>query len=327
MNKIAIIALSLSSLISARNPCHSSSSSSSSSACHNVPIAPICDAKVVTEQSFNFIEDDLMKVGPGLNQFSPVPGFNQEGLFDGRRIEGDEKAFKFILGNRAYPLVEEDVLHISMNATFRNSVSGATSPLGFDEDVYYGCGALVAVDFSTGFVFDHLVTNTKIYALYNRLPIYQSPDNDYLSFSYMIPIASRKPDEYNLLTMSFNKREGTVDYLVDGRRRLRLTKVGLPIDEKFKTIPSTGSVPTLLYPNAMAFGPGALIAQELFPVCQGTTFDQCLRKQTIFNARLTNCQYAPIQDPNTYTADYSLTMSNWSIYRTSCLEPPCGRKF
>lgn len=84
-------------------------------------------------------------------------------------------------------------------------------------------GALVALDMETRTVFDFLLTDKAIFAVYERLRV---PGSTYAAFTYMVPVAARTPDQAADLSISFDKSGGTVTWRIGATSVLQVKKIG-----------------------------------------------------------------------------------------------------
>ncbi len=103
-------------------------------------------------------------------------------------------------------------------------------PLGADvvnhnTDMRLGAGALIGIDLETGLVLDLVLTNHKIFALYERLP---RPASDHAMFSYSVPVADRTPGQKHRLEISVGATSsGRAVWRVDGQEVLAVDQLGL----------------------------------------------------------------------------------------------------
>jgi len=134
--------------------------------------------------------------------------------------------------------------------------SAVTNP---DDDPRLAAMAMNVIDFDSFMVFDMFFTNQGIYALYEHLPFargsFGGPYNEYAAFTYVIPIASRTPGDTHDLAVAYDKDAGIVRWLVDGKEKFRVDRIGFRIDRKFMLL-DHGGVDTAFSPNQLDCGMG-----------------------------------------------------------------------
>jgi len=82
---------------------------------------------------------------------------------------------------------------------------------------------MITVDHELHAVSNFTLTNTTIYAVYERLPVEGST---YAAYHYSIPVAHRSPGQLNTLQIKFDRNGERVTWLVDGRRVLSTDQIG-----------------------------------------------------------------------------------------------------
>ncbi|MEU1404353.1 DUF6081 family protein [Streptomyces sp. NPDC005728] len=108
------------------------------------------------------------------------------------------------------------------------SLGGAQQPFGDavpdpDEDVRLATAALITMDPATHVVCDFLLTNTRIHALYERVP---SPGSRYAAFAYAVPVVARRPGQWHRLSVRFEAGGTRVVWAVEGAEVLRVDRPG-----------------------------------------------------------------------------------------------------
>lgn len=114
-----------------------------------------------------------------------------------------------------------------------------------DDDLRLASVALNTVDLETWMVYDFWLTNTAIYAFYERLPFGRQQLGNYAAFSFQIPVGSRRPDDWNDLAIAYDRAAGTVRWLVDGEERFLVDRIGHHIDRQYLTIDHGGNEETV----------------------------------------------------------------------------------
>lgn len=99
---------------------------------------------------------------------------------------------------------------------------------------------LISVDHENHSVANFSLTNTKIYAVYERLRV--DDGSDYAGFNYSIPVADNRPGRINNLQIRFDQGGKRVTWLVNGRRVLSTDRIGtLAFDRKYLVIDEGGT--------------------------------------------------------------------------------------
>ncbi|EKD03223.1 hypothetical protein A1Q2_02444 [Trichosporon asahii var. asahii CBS 8904] len=93
----------------------------------------------------------------------------------------------------------------------------------------FGSGSFVFGDFEAGWIFHLVLSNDRYYAAYERLAF--SPDHEYASFTYLIPIAKREACDIARLRVEYDRDAQEVAWFIDGREKLRLGGLGWYKDE------------------------------------------------------------------------------------------------
>ncbi|MFC4031624.1 DUF6081 family protein [Streptomyces polygonati] len=83
--------------------------------------------------------------------------------------------------------------------------------------------SLIAADFGSSAIADLAVTNTEVYAVYERL---RTPGSTWASYSYVIPVARRTPHRRNTLRIRYDQGGSRVTWFVDGRQVLSTDRIG-----------------------------------------------------------------------------------------------------
>ncbi|GAA0707241.1 hypothetical protein Drose_14650 [Dactylosporangium roseum] len=82
---------------------------------------------------------------------------------------------------------------------------------------------MITVDHEKHAVANFTLTNTEIYAVYERLPV---DGSTYAAYHFSIPVAHRTPADLNTLQVKFDRGGERITWLVDGRRVLSTDRIG-----------------------------------------------------------------------------------------------------
>lgn len=125
--------------------------------------------------------------------------------------------------------------------------------------------------------FNILLTNGKIYVVYELLPFLRTewggPGPNYTGFLYAIEIGGRNVvdplNDYVKLAIRYNKKNNTVKYLVNDEVKYEINRIGFPIDDKYciikynvpDVIPSPSNI---IRPNKLRFGFGTFSLMDAY---------------------------------------------------------------
>jgi len=118
-------------------------------------------------------------------------------------------------------------------------------------DLRLSSGAVSMVDFETMTVFDFFVTNTKLYAFYERLP---KPGETYAAFSYALPVADRWPGKKHDLAISYDRQAGTAVWRADGREVLKIDRLGFRPADRSHLVLDLGGTEQPVAPRQLSCG-------------------------------------------------------------------------
>ena len=128
-----------------------------------------------------------------------------------------------------------------------------------DDDLRLASVAFNAIDFETFLVADFFVTNERIYALYERLPFGRPSSggslNEYASFTFAVPVATRSTGDQHNLKIAYDRSRGLVRWLVEGREVLRVDRLGYRLDRRYMVL-DHGGEETRIQPRQLACGMG-----------------------------------------------------------------------
>lgn len=103
-------------------------------------------------------------------------------------------------------------------------------------DFRLGAPAMVTMDQETNVVFDFFLTNSGVFALYERAPFARDAFGNYAAFSFAVPVASRSPADWHRLAVSYDRDANTARWFVDGKVVLEVDRVGRWIDRRYMII-------------------------------------------------------------------------------------------
>jgi hypothetical protein len=107
---------------------------------------------------------------------------------------------------------------------------------GNSDDLTDGWIGLVVGDFSTGMIFDWMLSGTRVGALYERLPIPGvTPEGG--SFSYLVQspfVAINEPGKFRSYEIALNPKARSAEWKVDGQAFYRTE--GIPVEVQSVTL-------------------------------------------------------------------------------------------
>jgi Family of unknown function (DUF6081) len=97
-------------------------------------------------------------------------------------------------------------------------------------DPRLSAGALVAIDPTTGMVFDFFISNDRITPLYERLPMARSKLGPYPAYSRLLDPAPTRRGAWRAYETRYDRRRDVVEWRVDGEVVARRERAGAPVD-------------------------------------------------------------------------------------------------
>ncbi len=123
------------------------------------------------------------------------------------------------------------------------------------DDLRLSAVGMNTIDFESLMVFDFLITNRTIYAIYERLPFGRPALGNYAAFTFNIPLVPTSPAQTHHLEVAYDRAAGTVRWIVDGAERFSVDRIGHLLDRQYMTI-DHGGVPETVSPKQLACGMG-----------------------------------------------------------------------
>ena len=114
-------------------------------------------------------------------------------------------------------------------------------------DFRLSSGGMVTIDLDTFMVYDFLITPTKAYVLYERLPFDRKVKDPAAFFTYVLPVSEIQQGAKHHYKLSYNRSKYQVYYYIDGKRVFAVNEFGrrLPKDYddflQFKDLPGSGN--------------------------------------------------------------------------------------
>jgi hypothetical protein len=267
-----------------------------------------------------------------IDYFANPPVF---GTFNGTQFVGYNGVPTVIQSNFTLPTAPYGcTLFVTARLSFRSLYPlNITSCAGRSTDPFYGVGFFGAIDWSQWIEFDFFLTNTRVYAVYTRwpngIPLVLPPTVVYDAWVFMVPLGTRETTAFQDYTLAFDKRSGSVSWLVGNELVLTINKIGLPLDKKFQTnqyfYDTNAPNVVLPYPSQLGYEIGVFVPDQTSIVqgaCQGF-FDRCLGDQTPRNAYRTGCRYIAPQNPTTFNVTLIMDIERFSVSQACDMPTPC----
>lgn len=214
--------------------------------------------------------------------------------------------------------------------TFNTEENPFPSAIVERNDYRLASGQFTAFDPSTALNFGFVVTNHRVYLLYQRSPfLYQADieltkgaDQAFLfsgaGFTFLIPVKIRRTCDWNDLAVIFHGDSKEVSYHVDDQEVFVINQVGYLLDREYM-VEDFGGVEAKLWPESIYYGFGSFTDLDWYPACQRTESCRACRYPFIREALVklydetgegSPQQYNPIFGPNVPEVYWDNTSNN-----------------
>jgi len=177
-----------------------------------------------------------------------------------------------------------------------------------------------AFDNQTGFNFAFVVTNHRVYIMYQRTTeILEESAGlksanaanavDWAAFTFVIPVKIRRVCDWHDLEIVFHGDSKEVSYHVDDQEVFIINKVGYLLDRDYMT-EDAGGLETATWPESIRYGFGTFTDLDHYPSCQRAESCRACRypfiRQSLVNLNDDSVftDYNPIFGPNTPSIYY-----------------------
>lgn len=235
--------------------------------------------------------DGVLTCGPngGLlnsNPFTQTPLVSSHPYNDNTKWLGLDKYPKVI------PLWGQLCLEWEMSARVFNTIPSPfpDNIVQGPNDFRFGCGSANAMDLNSLMSFGFFITNDRVYIVYGRLPTWRSYLGPYAAFSYVIPVANRRPSDFHKLKIVFDQVPKAVRYFVGNKMVWEVFNTGFYLRGEYP-VQDMGGYPTLTFPEELYTGFGTFTAVDYYPAStdiQNPSTDNTANYPLIREA-LTNC--------------------------------------
>lgn len=142
---------------------------------------------------------------------------------------------------------------------------GAQSP-DPESDLRLATLAFNVIDFANSFVFDFLITNKKIYALYERLDFSRGVFGNYSSYTFAIPVADNEPGKSHRYSINFDVDEKAVRWILDGKEVYKAYSVGTLLSRQYMLL-DLGGQQEFSFPTKLQVGFGTFSLLDGYSPC------------------------------------------------------------
>ncbi|MCG7203806.1 DUF6081 family protein [Streptomyces arenae] len=121
-------------------------------------------------------------------------------------------------------------------------------------DTRHGMGGMLCVDLGSGLVLDFLLTNDRVWVLYERLG---RPGAGHGTFTYEVPVAERSPGRRHRCAIRVDRARGTAVWLLDGTEVFAVPDLGRRLPSRAAHITRSADGPEeSVRPGRLALGIG-----------------------------------------------------------------------
>lgn len=168
--------------------------------------------------------------------------------------------------------------------TFKGDQSPFPSEIIQSNDVRTTNVQFNTFDLVSGFEFNWILTNDRVYASYARNHV-----SDAAVFLYILPVMQRRPSDWHNMKIVFDGERKHVTFILDGHHVLRLTKLGYKLDDTYLVV-DQGGFEGAAWPSSIQYGFGTFALIDGYPACKRPD-------------RSCNCNFPPVRQALTNT-DY-----------------------
>ena len=177
--------------------------------------------------------------------------------------------FKYLLTNSVpaeLPTRGSLYMQIAMGSkSFKVANSPYPTAVVQDNDYRLASSGFLAIDPTLNLVFGFLLTNDRIYGLYQRWRT--DPSDPAADFMYVKPLREREPMELHHLAIIFDATTRTVLYRISDDTVMRITHVGMAFEAQY-LVSDLGGTFTLMWPTSIVYGFGTLTFLNTYPACK-----------------------------------------------------------
>lgn len=124
----------------------------------------------------------------------------------------------------------------------------------------------------TGFNFQFLLTNDRVYVVYSRYNYGWVLGDAYAAFTFVIPVKMRKPCDWHNMKIIFHDDKKQVSWRLENREIFRLKNPGYRLDRQLMVI-DFGGAEGPAFPKSIQYGFGTGTMLQAYPACKRS--DKC----------------------------------------------------
>ncbi len=203
--------------------------------------------------------------------------------------------------------------------TFKTESNPFPSAIVERNDFRFANGQFMAFDPVTGFNFAFVLTNHRVYIMYQRMfdyPLFQPKQGGVntgrAAFTFIIPVKIRRVCDWHDLEIVFHGDSHEVSYHVDEQEVFVLNQVGFRLERQYM-VEDIGGIEEIAWPESVYYGLGAFTGVDYYPACQRAEscrdcqFPFIRQSLTQLNLGTYFTQYNPIFGPNTPAVYYAVS--------------------
>jgi hypothetical protein len=131
------------------------------------------------------------------------------------------------------------------------------------QDVRLASAIVTTLDLQSGIAIGFLLTNDRLYGLYERWPV-----GPWAAFTYIIPLATRRPTQQHALSIRFDASTKKAYYLIQNEPHFELSNIGNYMATADYLVLDYGGVPTSSFPTALHIAFGTRTLLDAYPACK-----------------------------------------------------------
>lgn len=243
-----------------------------------------CNCKDIV---FRYEGDQLPSIGP-LGMFSYAvnqpPFFSNDGALSIVNNQLVVNSYPFTLTDNSFvdrfkffllsnqPFTIPATGELSVSAKIKTAAFGVDlQPFGSQvqdpqSDFRLAATSLTVADLQSGLLFDFFITDTKIYAIYERLEFYRPALGPYAAFTFAMPVGNTLPNQTHTYSINLNGAEKSVRWLVDGVEVYKIYTAGSLISRTLMTL-DLGGVEQRTFPLQVQVAFGTVTLLNYYSPC------------------------------------------------------------
>lgn len=197
--------------------------------------------------------------------------------------------------------------------TFNTEENPFPSAIVERNDFRLASGNFLAFDFDTGLIVGYVVTNHRVYVLYQRVPQLEAPAAlkavTYAAFTFVVPVKIRRVCDWHDMEVVFHGDTREISFHLDDQEVFVINQVGFRLSRDYM-VEDDGGNEELTWPETIQYGFGTFSGLDYYPSCQRAESCRTCRYPFIrealvqLNDGIQYTQYNPIFGPSTPAVFY-----------------------